>query len=128
MYKFAAAIAVLFSLYGCATTVDPAKVELFEKTIPTCEAGPSCDIKWAAARTFILNNSKIRFQLVSNDYMVTYNPPQSSTDLAFSANKEPIGNNFYSIRVNAWCDNPYLCVPNAIDTMLSFNRAVGSVK
>ena len=128
MYKFAAAIAVLFSLYGCATPVDPQKVDLFDKTIPACVAGPDCDLKWAAARTFVVINSKMRFQHVTNDYMETFSPPESEVYLGFRVNKEPAGKDVYQIRVAAWCSNPYVCVPNAIDAMISFNNYVNNTK
>lgn len=126
--KFLIAAAVLSLFSGCAS-VDPAKLDQFNSTIPKCTASVDCDIKWAAGRTWILSNSKLKFQHITPDYMETYNPSEGDPVLGFRVNKEPLGGDEYQIKAAAWCGNIFGCSnPTAIDALISFNASVNSVK
>lgn len=96
-------------------------------TQPSCDSAKSCERLWAAARAFVLANSETRFQTVGSDFMETYNPPSGSPGLAWRVTKEPLpGSDAYRIVAKAWCGNMFGCVPNALEAMVRFNRAVAA--
>lgn len=120
-------IAVFFS--GCATTGDiTAKRAEFESTIPTCKTDRDCEMKWSAARNWVLNNSGWKIQHLTNDFIETYNAVGGSPRIAVRVTKEPLTEGGYKLVVKTWCDNIFGCVPDAWDAAISFNREVGSVK
>jgi hypothetical protein len=100
----------------------------YERTIPTCGSEKDCELKWSAARTFVLSNSDRKLQHITNDYLETYNPAPSSPGLAWRVNKEATGSSSYRIVATAWCANMFGCVPDNLTTMLRFNEAVNAAR
>jgi len=97
----------------------------FDQTIPGCFSERECEVKWSAARRFVLENSSMKIQHLTNDYIETFNSIRSSTGLAWRVSKEPTGaSGGYRIVAQAWCDNMFSCAPDAMATMIRFNRAV----
>lgn len=97
-----------------------------ERTAPTCNTARECEVKWSAARTFLLSNSRMRLQTITPDFLETYNSPSSDPGLAWRVTKEAVGESSYRIVGRAWCGNMFGCVPDARLTMLAFNRAVSN--
>jgi len=83
-------------------------------------------VKWAAARTFVINHAGFKLQTYSADYMVTYSPSGGSTALGAEVNKQPVQGG-YALVARFWCDNMFGCVPNANDTLKAFTIAVNAV-
>jgi hypothetical protein len=94
---------------------------------PTCTSQADCDMKWSAARTFVLSHSGYKFQTYTPDFMETYSPANGDVALGAQVNREPAENGSYRISAKFWCDNIFACVPAAAPTLNAFNIAVGSV-
>lgn len=121
----------LAAISGCAqiergqALIEAAKREV-ERTVPTCSTDRECEVKWAAARSFVLGNSRMRLQTVTGDFLETFNSPSGEPGLAWRVVKQPFGANGYEIRATAWCGNMFGCVPNALQAMIDFNRTVNA--
>lgn len=117
----------LLSIEGCATAaVDPAKQARVQASVPTCEGAEECELKWAAARRWVLENAGFKLQNVTNDFLETYNPTNHSPSLAARVMKEPIGGGRYRIVVSLWCANMFGCIPDAWDAAQAFNNYVNA--
>ena len=128
MYKFAAVTAVLFLLYGCATPAElESKTAELNNTIPTCKEARECELKWSAGRSFILRNSTVKIQTMRDDYIETYGTGDSAS-LWFRLVKEPVAEGGYRLLIATGCGNIFGCVPNAMDTAISFNKEVNAIK
>lgn len=101
-----------------------AKRAQVEATVPTCVTSEECELKWAAARRWVLETSGFKIQNITDDFLETYNPTSGSPSLAARVVKEPLGGGRYRLVVTLWCDNMFGCVPNAWDAALSFNQYV----
>ncbi|MTI64403.1 hypothetical protein [Methylophaga sp.] len=113
---------------GC--TANPKRDQIrqqYYSTIPTCSSEKECEIKWSAARRWVLNNARMKLQHVEDDYLETYNSVGNTTNLAARVVKEPMGTgNSYRIVVTTWCANWFVCVPDKWEAALDFNRTVNS--
>lgn len=112
---------------GCATTPSPEQQELraaVARTIPTCRETKECEVKWAAARSWILANSGWKLQHIQPDFMETYNSVDGSTSLAVRVTKEPDQSGAYRILATVWCDNIFGCNPDKWQALKNFNRYV----
>lgn len=95
-----------------------------DRTIPTCKEAKECEIKWAAARDWVINNAGWKLQHVTADYLETFNPTASSPNLAMRVVKEPKSDGSYQIKATAWCDNMFGCVPDGWEALKKFNDHV----
>lgn len=84
-------------------------------------------MKWAAARTFVLEHAGYKIQTYSPDFLQTFSPGEYDADLAAEVNKEPIPGGGYRIVAKFWCNNLFGCNPNQWTTLDAFNRYVASV-
>ena len=112
---------------GCATAPSENEVTLrrmISESIPVCTSPKECEVKWAAARSWIIQNAGWKLQHVQPDFMETYNSINSSTRLAVRVVKEPLQNGGYKITATVWCDNWISCYPDKLDALLSFNNTV----
>ena len=129
MKKLLIIAAVIATISGCATTGNiEAKRAEFNSTIPTCKTDRECELKWSAARNWVLNNSGWKIQHLTNDFIETYNAVGGSPRIAVRVTKEPIAEGGYRFVVKTWCDNIFGCVPDSWDAAISFNREVGAVR
>ncbi len=118
-------LACLLLLAACVdTTARDAGREEARRTVPVCKGQADCDAKWAAARTFVLNNADMKFQTYSSDFMDTYNPPDSSPQVAAQVNKEPQPDGSYKIAANFSCNNFISCNHDPLQLLLNFNALV----
>lgn len=82
-------------------------------------------MKWAAGRRFVLQHSARKIQTMTADFMETYNPAPDDPGLAWRVSKEPSADDkTFQIVAQAWCDNLFGCVPDAMQTMQRFNFEV----
>jgi hypothetical protein len=86
---------LLTSLSGCATVDHTAQRAELARTAPTCLTDRECELKWSAARSWVLANSGWKIQHLTNDFIETYNPVGSSTNIAVRVVKEPIAKGGY---------------------------------
>ncbi len=107
-------------LAGCASQPTASQAPIS----PTCTVA-DCEVKWAAARTFVINHAGMKLQTYSADYMQTYSPVGGSTALGAEVNKQPIPGG-YAIVAKFWCDNPFGCFPKADETLREFTAAVNA--
>jgi len=118
---------VVTALAGCATyRPDPMKQAIAQSTIPVCMSERECELKWAAARRWVLNNASFKIKTISNDFIETHGPIGGSPLVAVRVNKDPIPTGGYRIVVGVYCDNMFGCAPDAWDSAIRFNNEVNS--
>lgn len=126
MYVSLFLLGFLFVLAGCATNT-PKDQALLSGSAPLCFSKLECDIKWSAAKDWVLNNSNMKIQIYSEDLIETYDSPKDSPLLACLIRKQPTPNpGVYAISINVWCNNISGCVPPKEDAILAFNKYVNS--
>lgn len=124
------AFLVLLSFFtGCATVSPQQKAEI-QETVPTCCGQRECEVKWAAARQWVLDNIKMKIQTYSDDLIETYSSPPDSPLLAARITKTPNPNakSIYAIGIYVSCNNLFGCVPDVHAALLSFNNYVNSIR
>lgn len=126
-------LAMLVLVALLAACADPAYIqarrERFASSIPACLSDRECEMKWSAARTWVLGNAGMKLQHVANDFLETYNPVgNNSTLLAVRVVKEPMsGGTGYRIIVTTCCGNPFGCFPDPWAAAQNFNDYVNSI-
>lgn len=124
--KGGAAVAIFTGfLAGCAT--GPSGPPEPTLPAPVCSNATECDLKWAAARAFVLSHAGYKFQTYSNDFMETYNPVGGAVELGAQVNRVPQPNGTTTIEAKFWCDNPFGCAPPAHQTLNDFIRTVNAI-
>ena len=121
--------ALFLTLQGCALTptIDPGARKHVVDSIPTCTGAKECEIKWAAARMWVIDNVDMKIETYSTDYIQTYNPPTDyGTELAAQVTKNPANDGTYQIKAHIWCNNVYVCESKALTSEQAFNDAVNS--
>lgn len=99
----------------------------FAETIPTCISEKECQVKWSAARRFVTAHSDWKIQTLTTDFLETYNPRSGDPGLAWSVSKDAASDGMsYRIVARARCANMFGCVPDAMKTMIAFNREVSA--
>lgn len=91
---------------------------------PTCSDAKDCEVKWGAARNWILDHAGTKIQTYSADFIETYNPNRYSPLLAVAATKEPLADGSYKIVARMWCDNFIGCQPNQYVALNEFYNFV----
>lgn len=124
-----AVLVMLTGLAGCAggfvsKEEREAKQAEFKSTIPTCASAKECEVKWAAARQWVLANSGMKLQTVTPDFMQTYNPPSDSLELSASVQKIPAADGSYKIGIGLACGNAFGCRLSPFDAAIDFNKFV----
>lgn len=103
------------TLSGCAFTPEK-EVEQSRQiaiaTIPTCSSDKECEVKWSAARAWILANAGWKIKLITNDFIETYSAVGGETTLSVRVVKEPMQNGTYRLNASIWCDNMWGCIPD----------------
>jgi hypothetical protein len=95
---------------------------------PTCTSDKDCEVKWAAARSYVLAHADMKIQTYSSDFLQTYNPPEYGTQIAAEVNKEPQAAGVYRISAKFWCNNLFGCSTPPRQLLDSFNRTVAAVQ
>lgn len=93
----------------------------FQATIPTCSTEKECELKWAAARRWLLSNSSMKMQHYAADYMETFNPAQEG--IGARVIQEPVDETAYRLVVAVWCGG-FSCFGDMTALKQSFNDYV----
>ena len=107
--------AMLILTGECATAPALSPAEMAELRQPVeCADKPTCDRYWQRAQVWIARNSRYRIQTANDVLIQTFGPGGSTTDLAFSLVREPVGAAGASlISITAGCDNIFGCFPDS---------------
>jgi len=123
-------ISILCMLGGCAVIESTSHTQtateyVFQQTVPTCSGAKECEVKWSAARRFVVANSRWKIQTLTSDYLETFNSTNGDPGLAWRVSREPSADGqSYRIVPLAACANMFGCVPDAMQTMIRFNEEV----
>lgn len=113
-------------LAGCQT-ITPVQQRAFDASVPTCAAEKECELKWAAARRWVLDNAGFKMKLYTADFMETYNSARDEeTAMWATVTRDPLQDGSYRIVVEVGCNNMFGCTPPAIERMLAFNAYVSA--
>jgi hypothetical protein len=129
--RVAIGVALTLSI-GCVSSDELAKARArYEATIPSCRTDRECELKWSAARSWLLRNSTTKIQSITADFIETFNPP-NDVEFTYRITKEPdpaqVGR--YRIVIFVGCHrSPSVCskTKNPWLTAAEFNAAINSV-
>ncbi|MFO1394685.1 MAG: hypothetical protein U1F09_13050 [Steroidobacteraceae bacterium] len=121
--------AASISLGGCAMAPSAADLQAqqhYQDTIPTCSSPKECEVKWSAARNWVLNNCGFRIEKMEPDYIETYKSGDSSdTNLYCRVTKSAVSETEYRIELAAGANNFLMYMGSAHTALLQgFNDAV----
>lgn len=127
--RLALILTLAVTLTGCAEAVRQQQEQRaqLQSTVPMCNSDRECELKWSAARQWVLANAGMKLQHVTPDFLETYNPPPDSPNLAVRVVKKPMANGGYQLGVATWCNNLFGCVPDQWAAAQNFNDTVNAV-
>lgn len=111
---------------GCATTgyEDEARIN---EAAPVCYNKSDCEVKWSAAAEWVLNNTKVKIHIYSDELIITDEAPPDSPLLACFIRKQSTGQaGVYTIAADMWCNDLLGCTPSIKHARASFNKFVSS--
>lgn len=114
-------------LGGCGVSAaTQAKIDEYNRTIPSCSGQNDCAAKWAVARTWVLQNADFPL-LADNENVIETREPREQSQSGTSAKVERIavGDGRYELRLSTGCHAAYGC-PNQWDLGIDFNRRVAA--
>lgn len=116
-----------FALAGaCAVSPElQAKMDEYQRTIPTCSSSPECQSKWNMAIAWVESNSDYGIRSATGERIVSTTNVASDSGIGVSVERVPVGNGSFRITVDMECLSAYGC-PELWDDMLDFNRIVNS--
>lgn len=126
--KIMAAVITILSVSACS--VSPATQALrdeYARTIPTCSSAQNCMPKWAAARTWVVENSDFAIRSESDTRIMATSNIISLSGLGVTVDRVTADAGGYQITVTVECFSAYGC-PSLPESMVSFNRAVNAVQ
>jgi len=97
---------------GCVTGLSSGTLvskQEIEATAPTCRTVAECEVAWAAARQWVVDNAGYKLDTYSADSMQTFAPLGSERALAARVSKEPVGNGSYRIIASFSCGSNHGC-------------------
>lgn len=119
---FSAWLTVLL-VSSCAISAEiQAKMDEYDRTIPTCSSESDCQTKWLAARAWVVANSDFAIRADSEQRIMATSNIISMSGLGVVVDRVA-ANGRYQITVAVECFSAYGC-PNIWDTKLDFNRTV----
>lgn len=120
-------VPAIMLLAACATNSPEREAYIagVKASTPTCAEAKTCEVKWSAARSWLLDNSKMKLQHVTNDYMATFNSTDDMT-VVYSVNKSAAADGSYKIVASAGCENPFGCYQDPWRMVKEFNDAVNA--
>ena len=115
---------------GCAVPTEADQTALIrevQRTVPVCHESKECEVKWAAARDWVVKNTGRRLLHETNDYLDTSNPINSSIEsIEVRVIKEPQPDGSYRITATVWCNSFTGCVPDRWVALKRFNDTVNA--
>jgi hypothetical protein len=114
-------------LSGCATITSQDDQAGISEAGPVCYDKTDCEAKWSAAKDWVLNNTKVKIHIYSDDLIMTDDPPPDSPLLACLIRKQStIQPGVYTIAIDMWCNNMLRCTPPIKNARADFSRFVNS--
>jgi len=114
-------IGSMMALAGCATHPVP------YAPAPLCSSAKECEVKWVAARRWVIEHCASMLKTYTSDYMETDQATEVARDLACRVSKERISKAEYRIVFEAECTaNVRGCKPQ--DARNAFNSAVSAAR
>lgn len=117
-------LALAAGLSGCAAMQEQQAAfnSEFQRTIPVCEGQEQCEMAWAHARNWVIQNCGMKIQNITDTYIETYG--STTTALACRVMGQPQGPGSWAMVITTTCGNMFGCVPDARQSALRFNREV----
>lgn len=113
-------------LSACASSPETqAKIDEFERTIPTCSSDANCQAKWAAARAWAEQNSAFIIRGDSDTRIMATGTRPTDSGLGIVIHRVA-ANGGFQIVVEAECFSAYGCA-DLWDVKLDFNRRINAV-
>lgn len=110
---------------SCAISPETqAKMDEYDRTIPTCPSADQCRSNWSAARAWLVQNSDFSIRGESAERIMATTNIISNSGIGVVINRVST-NSGYQILVEVECFSAYGC-PNIWDLMLDFNRTVNA--
>jgi hypothetical protein len=106
---------------GCASKPSASEEMRFMSSIPRCTGEKDCEIKWAAARRWLLTELNVKLQHHGPDFMESVDPEEHG--IGARVMKEPIDQNTYRILIDTWCEG-LGCFLSQMQYKQSFNDYV----
>jgi len=127
MRKTSIYILLFWAMTGCVSQEEiNAKRNQYLATIPECRSESSCKSMWEAAQVWVARNAGYKVQVSTDTVIETFNSIGSSTGIAVSVLKVPLGDGHYKIEVNIRCANIFGCTPNAWVAAQNFNNTLNA--
>ena len=124
-FLITAAAALLLS---CGTSAErQARLDEFNRTIPTCSNAAECTAKWNAAREWVVANADFELRSNSDTRIDTLNADSTRSGTSIQVDRVAVGDGSYQIVVDVECFAAYGC-PNELDKAIEFNRVIGAVR
>jgi hypothetical protein len=112
------------TLVSCAVSPETqAKMDEYERTIPSCTSDVDCNAKWALARAWTEQNSDFNIRGESDTRIQATSNIISQTGIGVVVNKIATSANSYQIVADLECFSAYSC-PELWDLRVDFNRTV----
>lgn len=114
-------------LSACAISPEiQAKMDEFDRTIPTCSNATACQTKWAAARDWTVANSSFSIRGNSDTRIFATGTLISQGGIGVVVNRVQTSDG-YQIVVDMECFSAYSC-PGIWDSKIDFNRTLNNVR
>lgn len=112
-------------LSACGVSAEmQAKIDEFDRTIPSCSSDADCNSKWTAARNWVEANSDFPIRGTMEDRINATSNIRSQSGVGVVVNRVASGSG-YQLLVDAECFSAYGC-PNIMDLQLDFNRTINA--
>ena len=121
-----ASLAVGALLTACAISPETqALMDEYERSIPTCSNSLECQSKWAAARSWAIENADFPIYTESETRIRATSTLTTTSGIGVVVHREGSGNN-YRFLVDVECFNAYGC-PNIWEAKVDFNRSLNAI-
>ena len=115
------AAVLALAVAGCTSAPPAAKV-----APPTCAEPKECEVKWSAARDWVLSHAGYRIETETPTRIETFPSIGSSTALAVRVLKQAQADGTYHIAASIWCNNWIGCSTPPSEALADFARHVSS--
>lgn len=128
-YTLVVSTLLFFGLSSCAVSPETqARMDEFQRTIPTCSSGADCSSKWTTARAWVAENSDFPIQGDSDTRIyATSNSLNTLSGIGVIVDRVAVSGGTYQILADMQCFSSYNC-PELWDRMVDFNRTVNNAQ
>jgi hypothetical protein len=113
-------------LTACAVSPETqALMDEYERSIPACSSSLECQTKWAAARSWAIENADFPIYTESETRIRATSTLTTTSGIGVVVYREGSGNN-YRFLVDVECFNAYGC-PNIWQAKVDFNRTLNAI-